>query len=83
MELGTLDSQYAGGAVRMHFRCIDSPGHIHVDVDLTGDICHTAGRLESVTLTVPIEAAAIDAFLEQVNTMETRIGSTAILEMAR
>ena len=83
-ELGTFNPNHADGGIRMHFYCLDSVGHAAVDVKLRGDACVALGEVESVALRIPVEAAAIDSFLEQVRGMNTEeIGATACLDMAR
>jgi len=83
-ELGTFNPNYAGGGIRMHFYCRDSVGHAAVDVKLRGGACVALGEVESVALRIPVEAAAIDAFLVQVRGMDTKeIGANARLDMTR
>jgi hypothetical protein len=84
VELGTFDPTYAGGGIRMHFYCRDSAGHAVVEVKLRRNGCAALGEVESVALSILVEAAAIDSFLDQVRAMNTqKIGATAFLDMAR
>src|SRR5205807_9529696 len=63
LELGTFNPNYAEGGVRLHFYCVDSAGHAAVNVQLRSDTSHNMGKVESVDLQIPLEAAAIDSFL--------------------
>jgi hypothetical protein len=53
-ELGTFDSQCAGGGVKLHFYCLDSVGHAAVEVSLRCDGCKGLGDVESVALRIPL-----------------------------
>ena len=82
-ELATLsDPQAPAGSVLLHFCCLDSSGHIAVDVQLRGDTCAAMGQLESVALRIPLEAAAIDKFVEQLRNFRNEGGGVAHLWMA-
>ena len=83
IELGTSDPAYASGGVRLNFYCRDSAGHASVDVKLRGDGCKGFGEMESLALRMPIEAAGIDAFVEQVTSIGSTIGASAHLRMTR
>jgi len=81
-ELGTFDPKYADGGLRMHFYCLDSVGHAAVEIKIRGDRCEALGEVESVALRIPIEAAGVDSFIEQVRAMDTeQLGATARLPM--
>ena len=83
LELGTFNPDHGDGGIRMYFSCRDSVGHAAVDVKLRGDGCRNLGEVESVALRIPVEAAGIDFFLTQVQSMNTEeIGATACLHMA-
>jgi hypothetical protein len=79
VEIGAFDPKYAGGGARMHFHCLDSPGHAAVDVQLRGDGSKGLGEVESVALRIPIEAAAVDRFVQQLRTIDKSIGARATL----
>jgi hypothetical protein len=81
-ELGTFKPSHADGGIRMHFYCRDSVGHAVVDIRLRGDACPAMGEPESVSLRIPIEAAAIDSFLVEAAAMDTNeVGAKAFLHM--
>ena len=83
VELGTFDPTYANGGVRLNFYCRDSGGHASVDVKLRGDGCKGFGEMESVAFRMPIEAAGMDAFVEQVMSIGSTIGESAHLPMTK
>ena len=67
----------------MQFYCLDSSGHLAVEVKLRGDGCAAMGEVESVALRIPLEAAAIDDFVTQLRSMKVVDGASARLEMAK
>jgi hypothetical protein len=80
-DLGWLNSNLAG--VHLRFYCLDSVGHAAVEVKLRSDDREASRKAESVELHIPIEAAAVDSFVAQVNAMDKeQIGVTACLRMA-
>lgn len=82
-KLGTFDPIYAGGGLQMRFYCREAAGQAGVDVKLRGHACMGMGDLESVALRMPLEAAAIDVFVSELQAIDTRlIGATAFLPMA-
>lgn len=81
-ELGAFDPQGAGGGVRLRFYCLDSRGHIAVDVQLRGDTCAAMGQIESVAMRIPLEAAAIDSFVEQLRNFKPQDPVALHLPMA-
>lgn len=66
----------------MNFYCLDSSGHVVVEVELRGHGCKALGEPESVALRIPIEAAGIDSFILQLTGLEQGIGASAALPMA-
>ena len=66
----------------MRFHCLDAAGHAVVDVKLRSDGCKAVGELESVALRIPIEAAAVDAFVEHILDFEKSPAANLSLEMA-
>ena len=71
-----LNSNLAG--VHLRFYCLDSVGHAAVEVKLRSDDREASRKAESVELHIPIEAAAVDSFVAQVNAMDKeQIGAQA------
>jgi hypothetical protein len=81
-SLGADDPKYAGGGVRMHFFCMDMAGRAAVDVKLRHD-GNLQGEVESVALRIPLEAAAIDSFVEQLRKLDLTSAFNAHLSMAK
>lgn len=60
--LGAFGSEFAGGAVSLLFHCADRAGHAYVDLKIESD-SDIAGRCQSVTFSLPIDAAGMDSFV--------------------
>lgn len=82
LELGTFQSNSAGGGIRADFRCIDSVGHAIACVKLRGDGCKSLGEAQSVCLQIPVVAGAIDSFLSQARSTGNDPSAKAHLQMA-
>ena len=82
LELGTFNPNHADGGVRIHFYCDDSSGHAIADIKLRGDACKALGESESVALRMPVQAAAIDSFVRQLEKVDPTLGANASLPMA-
>src|SRR5215472_4976168 len=76
--LGAFGAKTAGGAVSLGFYCIDGSGHAALMVKLESDY-DSSGAAESVTLRLPIEPAALDAFVEDLYKVDTNQTKTAFL----
>ena len=80
IELGATSSRFAGGGVQLKLSCQDRAAHPQVQVTLRSD-----DRLrgeEHATFPIALEAASIDAFVEQLRTMPMVVGSRAELRGA-
>jgi hypothetical protein len=82
VQLGAIEPNSAGGGIEMTFRCIDSAGHAVVDVRLTAEGDGGNCDCQSVFLRIPVEAAAIDSFVEKARTVDDTKGAKAYLGMA-
>jgi hypothetical protein len=82
VELGTFDSEFAGGGIRMSFYCVDSVGHAVAFVKLRADVCKSSSEPQLVSLYVPVEAGAIDSFVKQAQSIRDTKGAKAYLQMA-
>jgi hypothetical protein len=67
IEFGTFEPGYAGGGVRAHLRCTDGAGHIQMQLRMETDQDDPS---QSVSLVLPIEAASIDKFVEELRMLE-------------
>ena len=81
-ELGSFDAAFAGGGAGFRFFCLDSVGHASAEVKLRSDPEVKGGVSDTVLLHVPVEAAAIDSFVVQLERMAAVAGQTALLEAA-
>ena len=81
-ELGTFNPKHADGGAQMHFYCSDAAGHAVVEVKLRGDRCNGVGEVESVALRIPIQAAAVDNFIQQLKALGKTLGASAFLQQA-
>ena len=75
---GAFGKEWAGGAVNMRFYCRDAAGHAFVDARIESDHHKTHGA-QSVVLSVPIEASAMDTFVEELQHLENDKRGVAIL----
>lgn len=82
VRLGALEPNLAGGGIDMTFRCVDSAGHAVVVVRLRADGCKSEDDPQSVSLYVPVEAAAIDSFVSKARSIDGTMGAKAYLQMA-
>jgi hypothetical protein len=80
--VGTFDPDYAGGGAKLVLRCSDMVGHVVADVTLRSDGRSSAGHPETTSLSLPIEPAAIDAFVAGLGRIRLDVGVTAHLRQA-
>jgi hypothetical protein len=59
---GAPSEGYAGGHMRLHFRCTDRLGHSVVDVQLVKAWNGSGVPAEMVQFMMPVEASGVDAF---------------------
>jgi hypothetical protein len=78
VEFGTFQPSFAGGGLRMIFKCIDSPGHTQLQIVMETE-CDDRAPSQSVSMLLPIEAAAIDTFVTELKEMEKNTDATATL----
>ncbi len=76
--LGTFDPGSAGGGVSMRLYCVDRSGHAYVETKIESDR-DSEGRVQSAMLLVPIEAGAIDSFVDELRSLDTAAVATACL----
>ncbi|MGC2253049.1 MAG: hypothetical protein WA563_00805 [Candidatus Acidiferrales bacterium] len=86
--LGTFDPKYAGGGVRMRFYCTDHSGHAYVDSQIQSDPrLHTSAprtpTVQSSLVSLPIEAAAVDTFVDELRRMAINRSGAARLAGVR
>ena len=81
-EMGTFDENDAGGGVGFRFFCVDSTGHALAQVRLYADSRREADVNDVATLHIPVEAVAIDSFIEELRQIAAKTGEVAALEAA-
>jgi len=79
--LGTFDSESAGGGVRMKFYCVSAAGHCRVEAKIAADP-GPAGSSECAVLVLPIEASAVDLFVEALDQLDKATLTEAFLKGA-
>jgi hypothetical protein len=66
ITIGNFNRKCAGGGVSMRFYCIDGAGHSYVEATIDSNFQY--GRVtQTVTLSMPVEASAVDAFVQQLH----------------
>jgi hypothetical protein len=68
-----------GRRVNLRFYCADKSGHAYVDSMIESDY-NAVGKIQCVTLSLPIEAAAVDRFVEDIAQMGAKHAGTAFLK---
>jgi hypothetical protein len=68
----------ARGDVRLRFHCSGGAVHTWMDASIES-ACDLTGSAQSVTLTLPIEAAAVDIFVDQLHRLGATRGGIAYL----
>jgi hypothetical protein len=76
--LGTRGSSFAGGGVRMRFRCVDLVGHaeVHLEVHQATGLGHEPG---TAVFSVRVEPCAVDDFVADLHRIRLEEGSHARL----
>lgn len=77
--LGAFGREFAGGGVSMKFYCIDCAGHAYIESRIESDT-ESARVWQAATLVMPVEAAAIDRFVEDLRRLEKEKLGVALLE---
>ena len=76
-EFGTRDRSFAGGYCNVHFGCLDSSGHVIVEVAIEDD--KQLNPYERAQLTFRVEAGAIDRFTKALPELERTRSGQAML----
>jgi hypothetical protein len=79
LVFGNFDRKYAGGGVRMRFHCVDGAGHAYVEATIDSN-CQSGGTVQTVLLAMPVEAAAVDTFIRELERLEDEREGTAHLK---
>jgi len=78
-EVGTFDSNNAGGGARIRFHCTNGAGHAAADISVRTDPQHVGGTSETASFSINIEAAAVDTFVQQLRDMRLEDGQSTHL----
>lgn len=76
---GNLDRKFAAGGVKLRFHCVDGAGHAYVEATMDANY-ETGGTIQTVVLAMPVEAAAIDEFVHELQKLESDHSGTAYLK---
>jgi hypothetical protein len=76
---GNFDRKCAAGGMRLRFHCIDGAGHAYVETTIDANY-RTGGTIQTAVLAMPVEAAAVDAFVSQLEQVELSRSGAALLE---
>jgi hypothetical protein len=79
LVLGSFERKFAGGGVSLRFYCQDRAGHAYGESRIESG-AESAGVMQVVTLSMPVEAAAVDRFAEELRRLEKDKSGVAILE---
>lgn len=76
---GNFDRNFAAGGIKLRFHCVDGAGHAFVEATI--DACYeTGGTIQNVVLAMPVEAAAVDEFVRELQRLELDRSGTAMLK---
>ena len=79
LSFGKFGPKWAGGAASLRFYCINGSGHARLDAKIESDY-DQAGKAESVTMTLSIEPAALDRFVQGLDKLDPKEGAQVFLE---
>jgi len=82
IDLGAFSIMHAGGGIQMRFACLDAACHPALDVKLRTQECCAFGDLQSVALRIPLEAAAVDDFVNHLRQFRVTPQAMIVLPMA-
>jgi hypothetical protein len=69
VEFGAFGPKFTGGAVRLRFKCKDLAGHTEICAEIEDDYL-SPGAVESTTLFLDFEPAALDDFVVVLRRLE-------------
>ena len=62
----------------MRFHCVDGAGHAYVEASVDSNY-QRGGTIQTVVLAIPVEAAAVDTFVRELERLESERSGTALL----
>jgi hypothetical protein len=75
---GNFDRKCAEGGVSMRFHCVDGAGHAFVEVSVDSNF-QRGGTIQTAVPAMPVEAAAVDVFVRELERLESERSGTALL----
>ncbi len=75
---GRFARDCAAGGVSMRFHCVDGAGHAYVEASVDSNY-QRGGTIQTVVLAMPVEAAAVDTFVLELERLESERSGTALL----
>ena len=78
VTFGGFGPKSAGGGVSMRFYCADRAGHTYVDSKIESNY-DLAGKAQSVIMTLTVEPAAVDSFVEELGRLSADQAGRAYL----
>ncbi len=79
LTFGTFDPEFAGGGIDMNFHCLGGAGHAFVEIKMNAGYV-SAGTVQTVLMSMPIDATAVDAFIQGLIGLERHDSGTATLK---
>ena len=79
LMLGAFGPRFAGGGVSLRFYCADASGHAYVDTKIESETLPSR-PVQYVNLSQPVEAAAVDSFVDELRQIGMRKTGIARLE---
>lgn len=81
VQFGKFGSGWGGGAFNIRLYCQDTAGHAVAESRIESEY-DGKGKAQSVLLMAPIEAAAVDRFVEDLRRLETERRGSAFLAIS-
>jgi hypothetical protein len=69
----------AAGGIKLRFHCVDGAGHTFVEATIDAHY-ETGGTIQNVVLAMPVEAAAVDEFVRELQRLDLDRSGTATLK---
>lgn len=79
VTFGNFDRDCAAGGIKLRFHCVDGAGHAFVEATIDAHY-DTGGTIQNVVLAMPVEAAAVDEFVRELQRLELDPSGTATLK---
>jgi len=75
LVFGNFNRRCAAGGIKMRFHCVDGAGHAYVETTIDANYV-SGGTIQTAVLAMPVEATAVDVFVEGLERLEVqRVGA--------